>query len=216
MSDTTQAWAEALGRQSVLASPVPLAVAQPTFEAQTTGMDLKVRQLLERAQQQQQQPSVLQQGTGYRPDMSRRVVGGTTAPALAAVVPMPAAASGGGGEGPSFRQAPYDASTDAARLRMMGMDMNDDTGSHQGMHDDRRMKLLQSIARNRIFLSAITGVIVVFILMMINPPFIQKRTKNRLYRSGPDVGKLLLYGGVASGIVLVVPLLIQHRGVRSK
>ena len=80
--------------------------------------------------------------------------------------------------------------------------------------DERRSQWLHALVRNRFFIATLTGIIVVFLLMMINPPFVQKRAKSKLYRAGPDVGKLLLYGGIGSLLVLTLPPLLDARRPR--
>lgn len=235
ISDTTQAWAEGFGRQSVMASPIVLPPAsQPrqqypsssnrpnytysnqndmmatqrlyrnntlpvaaNYDSIGSGIDLKVRQLLDQAQ-----PSVAGSKYEYYTDANYTVgADGLSSPELSS-------------SSPSLQ----DTTTAKSYSRNTRADIPSATGTvkqqnNQATHsqNEKRAAWLQTLAKNRFVLAALTGITVILILSIINPPFIRHRSTNKLYRTGPDVRKLLLYGGIASSIVIIAPYLLDQR-----
>ena len=60
---------------------------------------------------------------------------------------------------------------------------------------------------NPMFVSLCTGLVVLVVLVLLNPPFVQKRMENPIHRASPDLIKASVYSIVVAVMVYVIPIL---------
>lgn len=198
----------------------------PAVQDAATNMDLKVQQLIQHAQQQQ---------NGTRANMAPMYRQGGPVGTAAAKDGKPTTGNGIGkwiDNLFSRRTAMGDVDNSAVSYHRTdsitgGMDgsqrmstVNSNNGyisslseAHSSSAEDmgeQRIRWLKRIVQNRYFIAVATGIIVIILLTMLNPPFVQKRSKNKLYRSTQDGRKIFILGGIAMVTTLVVPMFLDR------
>lgn len=229
---TTYAWANALDRMSTLNSPEPeymptsSLLAPPGNGGSTSSgsgvtgaaaVDLKVQQLLQKSKMA---PTANGAATYQQPTqrIASTAAGRQTTATASSSIPY---SRGGGalsigngglaaGGGVGFTNAGYSAARPGRQPYQHAGDYIQADLELEEKYKNQT-SFMKRLARNRIVIAIACGVIVAVILTMLNPPFVQKRAKSKLYRAGPDATKLLLLGGLSAAAVLFVPMMLQQR-----
>jgi len=68
----------------------------------------------------------------------------------------------------------------------------------------------QNIFENPFFIAICAGLVTMMILILLNPPFIQKKVDNPIHKSSPDLVKILIYSLIAAATVYVLPILMYR------
>jgi len=202
-------------------------VVDPAVQDTATNMDLKVRQLIQHAQQQQQNgvrgnianvAPISRQGGPVGDGKSTAANG--IGKWMDGIFARPTANNSNNyNMDPSSyaRDVEFNTTTDGTRLvsnpnsnNSLLTSLFDSQSTTVENANERRIRWLKWVAQNRYFIAVATGIIVIILLIMLNPPFVQKRSKNKLYRSTPDRRKIFFLGGIAMITTLVVPMFMDR------